>query len=120
MTKKINNKSLRRNKTHSVVINLLTVFLIIICFESCEGYRCADGSIISKTTGLSLDSVYVEVTTSSKTLYTDSTGKFDVCNGMGGCVPDCKDITIKFSKTNYKTVTLTNPEKDVTVIMEQQ
>jgi len=101
------------------MIRLLTVLLIVICFESCEGYRCAEGTVFDKVTNLPLDSVLVEVITAdSRTSYTDSVGKFNVCNRMGGCVPNCKDIIVRFSRSNYQTITLTNPEDDTIVMME--
>jgi hypothetical protein len=73
---------------------------------------------MDKTTNLPIDSVYIEVTSAQKMLYTDSSGKFNVCNRMGGCMP-CKDITLRFSKPDYKTVTLTNPGKDEIVWLER-
>jgi hypothetical protein len=106
------------------VLNKLTspllALLIMVCFESCEGYSCADGTIVDKLTNLPLDSVLVEVATADfRAVYTDTTGKFDVCNRMGGCVPNCKDITVRFSKNNYKTLTLTNPGTATIVMMEK-
>jgi hypothetical protein len=118
-TRKI-NCTLRKSKICNRLSNLLTVLLILLSFESCEGNRCAEGTVFDKTTNLPLDGVLVEViTTESKAAYTDTSGKFDVCNKMGGCVPNCKDIMIRFSKNNYQTITLTNPEKDANVMMER-
>jgi len=67
-----------------------------------------------------LDSVNVNVVTGSKKIYTDSTGKFKVCNGMGGCMFGCKDIIVEFSKNGYKTQTVENPVPDITVLLEKQ
>ncbi|MGC4232172.1 MAG: hypothetical protein QM594_04270 [Niabella sp.] len=111
---------LNANKISKRLVSPLLALLLLLCLESCEGYKCADGTVIDKATNLPLDSVLVEVVTAgSRTIYTDTSGKFDVCNRMGGCVPNCKDIMVKFSKNNYKTVTLTNPEKDAIVIMDK-
>ena len=87
---------------------LLLSFLI----TSCEGYRCGEGRVLDKTTSKPLDSVYCEVLTGVQKMYTDSAGKFHLCNRISGCVPQCKDITIRFSKTGYKTITLENPEEE--------
>lgn len=91
----------------------------VLFLQACEGYRCADGTVIDKTTDLPMDSVYIEVLTGSQTIYTDSSGKFDVCNQFGGCVPHCKDIMVRFSKNGYKTVTLNNPKAEDRVYMEK-
>jgi hypothetical protein len=105
------------NKLKGLLLLVPAMFFL----ESCEGYRCADGSVRDKSTNLPLDSVLVEVITGSNAnaIYTDTTGKFNVCNGMGGCVPDCKDITVRFSKNGYKTSTLTNPGKETIVLLEK-
>ena len=101
------------------MIRWLAVLFIAICFESCEGYRCANGTVLDKTTNLPLDSVLIEIISAdSRAVYTDTTGTFDVCNNFGGCMP-CKDIILKFSKNNYNTIILTNPEKDERVIMDK-
>lgn len=97
----------------------LLLILVGMFFQGCEEYKCADGIVRDKLTNLPLDSVLTEVTTGAKTLYTDSTGKFEVYNKMGGCVPNCKDLIIRFSKTDYQTITLTNPGTDEIVWMEK-
>ena len=80
-------------------------------FTGCEGYRCGDGQVLDRATNLPLDSVFVEAITGRQTMYTDSTGNFEVCNTISGCLPDCLDITVRFSKPGYATITVTNPEK---------
>ncbi len=79
----------------------------------CEGYRCGTGRVVDRLTNQPLDSVYCEVLTGVATKYTDTSGKFDLCNRISGCVPRCKDITIRFSKPGYKTVSVENPEQAV-------
>jgi len=103
-------------KTFTNLFVLLAATLLI----SCEGYRCAIGTIKDKTSSRPLDSVYVKVVTGSKKIYTDSTGAFDVCNGMGGCSFGCKDIMVEFSKPGYKTQTVQNPNKDIIILLERQ
>lgn len=86
--------------------------------QGCEGYRCADGIVLDKSTNQPLDSILVEVIIASELIYTDATGAFDVCNQFGGCMPACKDIEVQFSKNGYKTVTLINPKQAENVLME--
>lgn len=101
-------------------ITILLLFATVLFLTSCEGYRCADGIVKDKLTNLPLDSVLINVTSSGeRVVYTDTTGTFDVCNRMGGCVPECKRIVVTFSKDGYKTVTLTNPERQTIVQLEQ-
>jgi hypothetical protein len=92
----------------TVYLLVLSVIVSICALTSCEGYRCGNGRALDKVTNKPLDSVFCEVLTGSKTMYTDSTGKFNLCNNFGGCAP-CKDITIQFSKTGYKTTSVENP-----------
>lgn len=96
-----------------VVLLVLLAIVLVYALTSCEGYRCGNGTVLDKTTNKPLDSVFCEVMTGSKTMYTDSTGTFELCNPFGGCVPDCKDITIRFSKAGYKTVSTENPVEAV-------
>ncbi|WP_221392689.1 hypothetical protein [Dyadobacter sp. NIV53] len=74
---------------------------------------------MDKSTNLPLDSVFVNVVSGSEFIYTDTTGKFNVCNRFGGCVPDCKDITITFSKNGYDTLSFTNLSAESIVYMEK-
>lgn len=98
---------------------LLLSFSLTIIFTSCEGHRCADGKVVDKITGTPLDSVYIEVLSSNELYNTDASGMFEVCNVFKGCVPECKDIIVRFSKSNYKTITLTNPPANLVIEMEQ-
>lgn len=100
-------------------VGSIFIFLLIFLLESCEGYSCADGVVKDKKTNKPIDSVSIKVISGSQTIYTDTTGKFNVCKHFGGWVPKCKDITISFSKDSYKTITLTNPQSKVIVFMEK-
>lgn len=73
---------------------------------------------MDKASGRPVDGVFCEVLTGNQTMYTDNTGRFDLCNPFGGCVPQCKDITIRFSKNGYKTLSLENPADSI-VYMEK-
>lgn len=83
----------------------------------CEGHLCGDGIIYDAETKIPLDSVRCEVLTAcdpNETLnpYSDSTGRYHVCNCFGGCVPKCPDIRIEYSKPGYTTKVLVNPGWD--------
>ena len=72
----------------------LTICIPLLLLYSCEGYRCAEGVVRDKITFAPIDSAKINVLTSEdKVKYTDTTGVFNVCNYMGGCVPRCKEIT---------------------------
>jgi len=92
--------------------NLIVILGLILFLGSCEGYRCADGIIYDAATKEPIDSVKCTVISADKYVeYSDSLGKYSVCNHFGGCVPDCPDIIIEFSKIGYQTRTITNPNK---------
>lgn len=97
---------------------ILTVIVFHSALISCDGSRCGDGKVVDKVTNQPLDSVYCEAVTGLQTMYTDSTGKFKLCNKLGKCVPHCEDITVRFSKAGYKTILVNNPA-DATVYMER-
>jgi hypothetical protein len=41
-------------------------------------------------------------------MYSDTTGKFEVCTKMGGCSSGCKDITVRYSRKGYKSKDLSD------------
>jgi len=88
---------------------LLCLCAVMAGFSSCEGYSCAAGVVLDANTGLPIDSVHIELLSNGPDEYTDSTGTFEACNSMGGCVPHCKDIVVKLSMAGYKSVILTEP-----------
>ena len=102
-----------------LVLTVFICFLLSTFFTGCEGYRCGTGQVVDKTTNKALDSVFCENLTGPQKIYTDRSGTFDLCNRISGCVPNCKDIRIRFSKNGYKTVTIENPEENVVVYLEQ-
>lgn len=96
---------------------LLTIAVIV---NSCEGFRCADGVVKDADTNLPLEGVKCEVTTGKQVYYTDSSGKFEVCNQMSGCLPGCKDITVQFSKEGYESYIVDNPNKELVIPLQKQ
>ncbi|WP_459686430.1 hypothetical protein [Viscerimonas tarda] len=96
-----------KQKQHSI-FTLFMLFCLVLLF-GCEGYKCAIGTIYDSTTNQTIDSVKCVVLTGTETQFSDSIGKYSVCNDFGGCVPKCLDIQIEFSKTGYKTKIVINP-----------
>lgn len=87
------------------------VMVTLLAAPGCEGYRCAEGEIRDMDTHEFIEDVKCTVITRGNfVVYSDSLGRFDVCNVFSGCVPDCPDITVEFSKLGYKTKRVTNPE----------
>lgn len=109
------NNDLTKQRIHiQIIIRVAIITLTIsgfIMIVSCEGYRCGEGIVYDSQTNLPLDSVLCKVSKGDEKVYTDSTGKYNLCNPFGGCVPDCPDIVIEFSKTGYKSQKVTNPNK---------
>ncbi len=95
------------SKTLLFLVILIPLFLLY----ACEGQRCGGGIVKDSATQLPLDSVFCKVTTGSNSMYTDSTGKYNLCGDFGGCMP-CKDITVEFSKKGYATQVTVNPDNE--------
>jgi hypothetical protein len=93
--------------------------MLSLLLFSCEGYKCGEGVVKDKQSGQLLDSVFCNVTTGKENFYTDSAGTFEVCNQMSGCMFGCKDITIEFSKTGYKSVLKSNEDCNGTIYLEK-
>ena len=107
------------NSKSRLLIFLLAVILTITV-SSCEGYRTVRGQILDSATKLPLDSVKCEVlTATNQTVYADSQGKFLARNNFGGCVPKCKDITIRLSRDKYNEQILTNPTDTVFYLIKR-
>ena len=92
---------------------LVILFVIVNLFflSSCEGYRCGSGTIYDSETKVPIDSVMCALTNGCDMQFSDSLGRYNVCDCFTGCVPDCPDITVEFSKTGYKTKSVKNPNK---------
>lgn len=90
----------------------LLIFLLLITNLGCEGYRCGTGKIVDSKSDLPLDSVLCKID-NELFVYSDSIGHYELCGRFSGCVPDCPDIQIEFSKKGYKTQIIKNPNKDI-------
>jgi hypothetical protein len=98
---------------------LLTTASLAFALTSCEGYRCGTGRVVDSATNRALGNVFCEAITGRQTMFTDSSGKFSLCNTMSGCVPKCKDITIRFSRPGYKTLEVGNPPASAVIYLEK-
>lgn len=98
----------------------LGLLSIAVLLNSCEGYRCANGTVTDAATNLPLEGVKCAVTTGKQVYYTDTSGKFDVCNQMSGCLPDCKDITVEFSKKGYESYVVDNPDEELVIPLQKK
>jgi hypothetical protein len=106
--------------TYMKPARLLPVLLLsVILLSACEGYRTAHGIVKDKASDQALDSVLCEVITGTMKKMTDSTGRFDVHNNMGGCMPDCRDIIVKLTKTGYHILEVTNPTDTIFYLQKQ-
>ena len=103
-----------------MLLRTTILFTTLLILSSCEGYKCADGIVKDNISKIPLDSVYIKVVSGSKTMFTDTTGRFEICNNMGGCMFGCKEIIVEFSKSGYKTQALQNPDPDLTILLERQ
>ncbi len=95
------------------------IFGLAILLISCEGERGGDGIVFDKVTGIALDSVKYECIETGEIKYTDSLGKWEMYGPFGGCVPDCQDFHVEFSKTGYETQTIRNPDNAVYLKQEE-
>lgn len=108
-------------KFFKTIIRGLMPILAVLFLYSCEGMRVVSGVVLAEDTALPLDSVKCAVLTGIQVYYTDTTGKFDVSNKMGPCFPECRDITVEFSKEGYSTYRVDNPDKkEITVVLKKQ
>lgn len=94
------------------ILKLFFPIAIFIIYCSCEGNREANGYVKDKITDKPIDSVFVNVLSGTDKTYTDTDGYYFVSNQFGGCVPECKDIDIEFSKEGYQTLKRTNPDQN--------
>jgi len=98
---------------------ILIITLLLCLMYGCEGYRCADGIIRDSATNQPIDSVMCEAARGMGVEFSDSDGNYSICNRFGGCVPNCPDIEVTFSKVGYKTTTATNPKSGSVIYMEK-
>jgi hypothetical protein len=99
----------------------LLMFLLVMAslLTACEGYRTAAGVVKDKGSNRPIRGVVCTLLSGQTFMITDSTGRYSLQNPMGGCMPHCKDIIIRFDKSGYKIVEYTNPTDSI-IFLEKQ
>jgi hypothetical protein len=92
----------------TLLISTMSLFLIL----ACEGYQCGVGTVYDSSNNQPLDSVLC-VSNGGDEILTDSTGNFDVCGPFGGCVKECPEVEVEFSKEGYVSQKKTDDFKSV-------
>ncbi|MDR1846536.1 MAG: hypothetical protein LBR17_00240 [Bacteroidales bacterium] len=95
-----------------VISKIIIICSVIVQLMSCEGFNCGEGVVYDSVSKIPIDNVKCKVLTGSQIQYSNNEGHYEVCNEIEGCMPDCKDIKIEFSKQGYKTKIVTNPSND--------
>ena len=94
-------------------LKFFTVILgFILILSSCEGYVDYSGIIYDAQTREPLDSVkcvMVAFKRDNLIAYSDSVGKYYVSTPLVGCVPNCGEYEVEFSKQGYKKQTVKAP-----------
>jgi hypothetical protein len=97
----------------------LLIFGLLFILSSCEGENGGDGFVFDQNTGIALDSVMYKCIETEKIKYTDSLGSWEMYGPFGGCMPDCPDFHVEFSKEGYETITIKNPDNDIYLEQEE-
>lgn len=84
------------------ILTLLSLLVCVTLLIACEGYQCAVGTVYDFDNNLPLDSVLC-ISNGGDEILTDSTGNFDLCGPFGGCMRDCPEVEVEFSKEGYVT-----------------
>ena len=94
---------------------------IMVSLLGCEGYRVTKGTVVDKKTNRPLPGVLCEALepnpyvlhnkalSTAEPACTDMTGAFQMHGELGGCLPECPDIVVRFSKEGYDTLQVKNP-----------
>lgn len=92
-------------------IQTLFVCIVAVTFSlvSCEGYRCAVGTVYDKYSQMPIENVKYRVSTIEQEHYSDSIGRYSICGKFGSLIPK-PNIDVEFSKDGYKTITVRNPD----------
>lgn len=84
----------------------VVIFGFVLLLSSCEGFVEYTGVIYDAQTQEPLDSVkcvMVAFKRDNLIRYSDSVGIYHVSTPMVGCVPNCGEYDVEFSKQGYKT-----------------
>lgn len=86
---------------------------LIFTLLSCEGEKGGKGMVFEKNTDILLDSVMYKCIETGEIKHTDSLGNWEIYGPFGGCVSECPDFSVEFSKTGYVTKKMDNPDGNV-------
>lgn len=113
-------------------------FLLLIagCVTSsllgCEGYQGVAGIVVDQHTKLPLAGVVCETIdthssaspekarATAEPYQTDATGAFQLHGEFGGCMPECPDIVVRFSKKGYAILQVRNPTDRIFYLVPQR
>ena len=98
-----------KKKFYLVVV---AIIMTVSLFISCEGYVEYIGITYDAQTKEPLDSVkcaLVDYKRSNLITYSDSVGNYHVSTPLVGCVPNCREYEVEFSKYGYKTQIIKAP-----------
>jgi 5-hydroxyisourate hydrolase-like protein (transthyretin family) len=106
---------------------LLFFALFLVIFEACECFLEMNGKVVDVDSGQPLDSVTVEFWVHEidpkkleGTIETDSTGRFEVGTLTGGRFKkNCPDLIVRFSRSGYDSLTLTNSFDSVVLLQKR-
>ena len=106
----------------NIRINFSAFALISLSFllPSCEGFHVARGTVVDASSRKPLAGVLCEAINGGSAQTTDSTGRFEVTGPFGGCLPNCPEITMRFSKDSYKVYQVANPAYDTIILLEAE
>jgi len=93
----------------SVAARIIGLSIVVVGLTGCEGVVCADGTVTAADTGQALAGVQCTPKDGGDVASSDAAGRYHVCSGLVGCVPDCPALHVEFSKDGYQTVTLKSP-----------
>ena len=86
--------------------------------NSCEGIKCASGTIHNAKTKQPVDSVKCEVLLVNENMFSDKNGQFEICIKIGGIMHNTPDIEVILSKKGYKSKTVINPKNDEIIFLD--
>ena len=102
-----------KKQEKSLSLKVFTViFGFVLFLSSCEGFVDYSGTIYDVQTKEPLDSVLCQFVVFKRDnfhFYSDSLGKYYVSTPLVGCVPNCGEYEVEFSKRGYKTQIIKAP-----------
>jgi hypothetical protein len=92
----------------SSVRSTVLLALAALGVAGCEGYSCSEGVVSDAVTGEPLDGVVCSAEDGDVAV-TGADGRHAVCGRFGGCMPECPDVVVEFTKSGYTPLRLREP-----------